>query len=163
MSIVSSSRRALKIHSGFVSSVSKPACASASSVLCASCLRTRMSMSSVRRGRPSRDDARPPTTTYGTSASWIASIASAKALRPTSASGINSAMATPSTAGRPFGSRLSTHLPRDPAPVLDGEQGPDVQPVQAPLVEQHVQEEAQELVARPEGHEAVADEHQHDP
>src|SRR5713226_4787214 len=50
-----------------------------------------------------------------------------------------------------------------PAAVLDGEQRPEVQPVHAALVEQHVGEEPDELVRRAERDEDVADQQQDDP
>src|SRR6266508_2199133 len=69
---------ALKIHCGFVSSVSKPASPSASRAGFASTCRTRTSMSRLVRGRPWTDDARPPIKTYGIPARSNAPTASAR-------------------------------------------------------------------------------------
>jgi hypothetical protein len=55
------------------------------------------------------------------------------------------------------GSGLRGRGPRHPTLVADGEERPEVQPVENALVEEHVEEQAEQLVPRAQRHEAVPD------
>src|SRR5947208_16485259 len=64
---------------------------------------------------------------------------------------------------KPDGLRLRRDASRHPALVLDREKRPEIEPVEAGLVEEHVEEQARQLPARTERDEDVADEHEDDP